>query len=298
MFCICLCLCFWCVFHGQVQPIDLIKTRIQVVGKAQNIGAVTITKNLIKNEGFMKLYAGLSASLMRQAIYGTARLGLHRMFSNYLKDRNNGHLTFWMSAGSSLTAGALAGIIGNPFDIAMVRMQADGLRPVEERRGYKNCFVALYRITREEGLMTLWRGCLPMIFRAMSMNFGMLASYDLSKQFFDEKLGKGLGANLMASAVSGFCCAFTSLPFDLMKTRLMNMSPDPVTKEMPYKNLWDCFVKIFKKEGVFAYWRGFWTYYLRCAPHAMIILLVNEAVIPGYERLFFGGRVKSNCRVC
>ena len=117
----------------------------------------------------MKLYAGLSASLMRQAIYGTARLGLHRMFSNYLKDRNNGHLTFWMSAGSSLTAGALAGIIGNPFDIAMVRMQADGLRPVEERRGYKNCFVALYRITREEGLMTLWRGCLPMIFRAIEI---------------------------------------------------------------------------------------------------------------------------------
>ena len=76
-----------------MQPIDLIKTRIQVVGKAQNIGAVTIAKNLIKNEGVMKLYAGLSASLMRQAIYGTARLGLHRVFSNYLKERNNGSLT-------------------------------------------------------------------------------------------------------------------------------------------------------------------------------------------------------------
>ena len=161
-----------------MQPVDLIKTRIQVVGKAQNIGAITIMKNLIKNEGVMKLYSGLSASLMRQAIYGTARLGLHRVFTNKLKERNNGHITFFASTVSSLTSGALAGMIGNPFDIALIRMQADGLRPESEKRGYKNCFHALYRITNDEGILTLWRGCLPMIFRAMAMNFGMLASYD------------------------------------------------------------------------------------------------------------------------
>ena len=272
-----------------MQPIDLIKTRIQVVGKAQNIGAVTIAKNLIKNEGVMKLYAGLSASLMRQAIYGTARLGLHRVFSNYLKERNNGSITFWMSTAASLTSGALAGIIGNPFDLSMVRMQADGLLPVDQRRGYSNCFTALYRITKEEGLMTLWRGSLPMILRAMSMNFGMLASYDLSRQFIVKHNGEGMTTNLLSSAVSGFCCAFTSLPFDLMKTRLMNMRPDPVTGEMPYKNLLDCFVKVLKNEGLFAFWRGFFTYYFRCAPHAMIILLVNEAINPAYDKLFLRG---------
>ena len=41
----------------------------------------------------------------------------------------------------------------------------------------------------------------------------------------------------------------------------------------------------------FLFWKGFWTYYLRCAPHAMIILLVNEAIIPAYEKACFGGRV-------
>ena len=29
--------------------------------------------------------------------------------------------------------------------------------PVNERRGYKNVFNALYRITTEEGVLTLWR---------------------------------------------------------------------------------------------------------------------------------------------
>ena len=146
------------------------------------MGAFTITKNLIRDEGIMKLYAGLSASLMRQAIYGTARLGLHRVFTNKLKERNGGSISFFASSLSSITSGALAGMIGNPFDIAMVRMQADGLLPKEQRRGYSNCFTALARITREEGLWTLWRGCLPMIFRAMSMNFGMMASYDQAQR--------------------------------------------------------------------------------------------------------------------
>ena len=138
--------------------------------------------------------------------------------------------------------------------------------------------------------MTLWRGSLPMILRAMSMNFGMLASYDMSKQFIDNQIGDGIASKLLASAVSGFCCAFTSLPFDLMKTRLMNMRPDPVTNEMPYKNLLDCFVKVLKNEGIFAFWRGFFTYYFRCAPHAMIILLVNEAINPAYSKFILHDR--------
>ena len=31
--------------------------------------------------------------------------------------------------------------------------------PVGERRGYKNALEAIYRISREEGIRTLWRVC-------------------------------------------------------------------------------------------------------------------------------------------
>ena len=257
-----------------------------MIGKSQKIGAFTITKNLIKNEGVMKLYSGLSASLMRQAIYGTARLGLHRVFTNKLKERNGGHITFWMSTLSSLTSGALAGMIGNPFDISMVRMQADGLRPVEQRRGYRNCFHALYRITKDEGLMTLWRGSVPMVFRAIAMNVGMMASYDQTKEVIAPYTGTGTLTSLIASAVSGFVCAFTTLPFDLIKCRLMNMRIDPVTGEMPYKNLFDCTVKIFRYEGITTFWRGYWTFYARSAPHAMISLLLKDLFNEWYNKAF------------
>jgi hypothetical protein len=86
------------------------------------------------------------------------------------------------AAGSAMAAGAIASVIGTPFDVALVRMQADGMRPAAERRGSKNVFDALGRIAREEGVARLWQGFEPTVFRAVAMNVGMMASFDQAKQ--------------------------------------------------------------------------------------------------------------------
>lgn len=137
---------------------------------------------MINKEGFTSIYSGLSASLMRQAVYGTARIGLHRTFSDYLVKINEGKsLSFVAKAGSGMLAGAIAVCIGTPFDVALVRMQADSMRSIELRRNYKNVFDALIRVTKEEGFAKLYSGLLPNILRGMSMNVGMMSCYDQVK---------------------------------------------------------------------------------------------------------------------
>ena len=84
-------------------------------------------------------------------------------------------------------------------------------------------FQALYSVASTEGVGTLWRGWLPLVYRGASMNLGMLASYDQAKLMLTELNGDNFSTQLAASAVSGFSCAFASLPFDLIKSRLMNM---------------------------------------------------------------------------
>ena len=168
----------------------------------------------------------------------------------------------------------------------MVRMQADGQAPIEQRRGYTNVFTALVRIVKEEGIMTLWRGSVPMVFRAIAMNTGMMASYDQSKELLAPYTGKGKTTSLIASAISGFVCAFTTLPFDLIKCRMMNMRVDPATGKLPYKNLVDCAIKILRVEGVTTFWRGYWTFYARSAPHAMISLLLKDVFNDWYNKAF------------
>lgn len=76
--------------------------------------------------------------------------------------------------------GALA---GNPPDLALVRMQADNQLPVAERRNYKNVVDAFVRISREEGVLGLWRGATPTIIRACVLNLAMLSTYDHAKEY-------------------------------------------------------------------------------------------------------------------
>jgi solute carrier family 25 oxoglutarate transporter 11 len=171
---------------------DLTKTRMQLLPKGT--GLVAVASQIVAREGFFGLYAGLSASIMRQAVYGTARLGLHREFSDRLKaSKGGGDLSGLESAGSAMAAGAFASVIGTPFDVALVRMQADGMKPAAERRGYTGVFNALARITREEGAARLWAGFEPTAARAIAMNVGMMASFDQAKQAIMKVRGRGEG---------------------------------------------------------------------------------------------------------
>ena len=272
-----------------IQPIDLIKVRLQVASTTMEgkVSGLSIAKSVIKNEGVKGLFSGMSAAVMRQAVYGTAKIGIHDSFSQSLKKMNGGRpIPFYQKTLCAMSAGAIAAVIGNPFDLALVRMEADGCAPVDQRRGYKNAIQAVYRIGKEEGVATLWRGSVPMVCRAIAMNVGMLASYDQIKEMIAPYTGTGVANHMWASAATSFICSFTALPFDMMKTKLMNMHRNPKTGLYPYKNLWDCGVKIVRQDGFFGLWRGYWTFYARTAPHAMITLLAKDAFTSLYNKAF------------
>eukprot|EP00622_Pseudochattonella_farcimen_P005626 FR741274.1.p1 GENE.FR741274.1~~FR741274.1.p1 ORF type:complete len:273 (+),score=41.45 FR741274.1:66-821(+) len=247
---------------------------------------------MVKKEGIMAIYNGLSASLMRQAIYGTARMGLHRTFSDMLVERNGGKpIGFAAKASAGLTGGAMAVMVGTPFDVALVRMQGDSMKPVAERRNYTHVFNALSRIAKEEGAKALYKGLAPNILRGMSMNVGMMSCSDQAKEMMLKVTGEdpkapGIKTRLGAAGAGGFFAAFLSLPFDMMESRLQDMKADTKTGKLPFKGLADCGLQILKKEGPLAFWTGFGAYYTRCAPHAMIIILLVDEVRGAYAKAF------------
>lgn len=274
-----------------IHPIDLAKVRLQLFATMNPAGTkipnpVSLLASMVKNEGISSVYAGISASLMRQAVYGTARIGLHRSFSDYLAKKNEGKpLSFMTKALSGSLSGAIAVCIGTPFDVALVRMQADSMRPVESRLNYKNVFDACARVCKEEGLVKLWTGLSPNVLRGMSMNVGMMSCYDQALEFAVKHVSHdpdpskpSMQSKIIGSSVAGFCAAFFSLPFDMIKSRLQS-------KGNEYKGVVDCARGILQKEGVAAFWTGFSAYYGRCAPHAMIILLTSDSIKQTYRKL-------------
>ena len=275
-----------------VHPIDLAKVRLQLFStlypsSTTKPGFAGILAQMIKNDGFFSVYSGLSAALARQAVYGTARIGLHRTFSTELQRRNDGKpLNFGTKVLAGMTSGSIAVCLGTPFDVSLVRMQGDSMKPMDKRRGYKNVFDALFRIAKEEGVKNMYSGLLPNILRGMSVNAGMLACYDQAEEvltkiidFKDDKEGPvSLTTRLCASLVAGFTASFCSLPFDLIKSRLQDGKA--------YSGVVDAATKIVAKEGVLSFWTGFTAYYMRTAPHAVIVLLTIQPMTHFYRIVF------------
>jgi len=239
---------------------------------------------MVKNEGFGAMYKGLSAGLLRQATYTTARLGIYNNLSTMAANANEGKaVPLWQKAACGLAAGGLGALIGTPADLTLLRMQADSTLPADQRRNYKGVGDAFVRIVREEGLGGLFTGATPTVVRAMALNMGMLATNDQAKEML-EGLGFEKGGNavvLGGASLAGFAASACSLPFDYVKTQLQKMKPDANGK-MPYSGAIDCALKTLAEGGPLKFYTGFPTYLVRIAPHATLTLVFLSA-LPKFE---------------
>lgn len=261
-----------------IQPMDYLKVQCQIQGegkKGAKPNPLHIAKQTIKEYGFKRLYAGLDSALLRQATYTTARMGIYRTLMDKAGSSHSEGVPLWLKCIFSLTAGGIGATIGNPCDLALVRMQADHTLPEAQRRNYTGVFNAISRIIKEEGVISLWKGCTPTVYRAMALNLGMLAPYDQTKELLTKYIGDFNGIRPTCSFIAAFIACVLSMPFDNVKTKYQRMAQLP-DGSWPYKSFFDCFGKTFKQEGFRGYYVGFGTYVFRAGPHALLTLLITD----------------------
>merc|ERR1712039_801295 len=246
-------------------------------GTANAAGPVTIASSMMKNEGFSAFYTGLSAGLTRQVIYTGARLGLFDKFTASCKEPGK-PLSFAANSVCALGAGGIAAVIGNPADLALIRMQADSMKPAAERAGYTNVFTTMSKIVAADGVGGLFAGCVPTASRAMALNFGMLAFNASGKDALKSMGVEGQAQVCGASAIAGFFASFFSLPFDFVKSIMQSQKPDPSTGQLKYSSSLNCAMTIMKESGPLRFYAGFPTFYVRIAPHAMITLIAQDFI--------------------
>lgn len=275
-------------------PIDLVKVRMQLYGQGSEASGGSAASKaplkappgmmrtgylVVKHEGTFGLYKGLSASLMRQASFIGTKFGAYDLLKSAVPKDADGGLSFWKMTLCGLGAGAIGAAVGNPADLAMVRMQADGRLPLELRRNYRHGGEALMRVVREEGVFALWRGCAPTVNRAMIVTASQMAVYDKSKAVILKESGAkdGLAVQTGASFIAGVVAALTSNPIDLAKSRLMTMKPDAEGR-MPYTGTMDCIVKTARSEGLGALYKGLIPTAARQVPLNMVRFISVEAM--------------------
>ncbi|KAH7524767.1 hypothetical protein FEM48_Zijuj06G0154200 [Ziziphus jujuba var. spinosa] len=243
------------------------------------VGPISVGVRIVQKEGVAALFSGVSATVLRQTLYSTTRMGLYDVLKQKWTDPESGNMPLTRKIAAGLIAGGVGAAVGNPADVAMVRMQADGRLPPAQRRNYKGVGDAISRMAKAEGVASLWRGSTLTVNRAMIVTASQLASYDQFKEMILEKglMKDGLGTHVTASFAAGFVAAVASNPVDVIKTRVMNMKVES-GEIPPYRGAVDCALKTVRSEGLMALYKGFIPTISRQGPFTVVLFVTLEQI--------------------
>lgn len=251
-------------------PLDLLKVHLQTQHK-QTKGFLQSGADVLKNEGLMGLYNGVSASILRQMSYTTVRFGIYEVATSKVLESRSEALPFLEKIAISCGSGFIGGFFGNPADMVNVRMQNDMKLPLVQRRNYSHAFNGLYRVAAEDGVRTLFAGVSMTATRGLLITLGQVAVYDQTKQMLIQTgyFTDDIPTHLTSSIIAGTVATMLTQPADVMKTRLMNAPPGT------YKNLLDC-VKDVGSVGPQGFYKGFIPAWMRLGPQTILTWLFLE----------------------
>ncbi|XP_031428485.1 kidney mitochondrial carrier protein 1 isoform X1 [Clupea harengus] len=255
-------------------PIDLTKTRLQVQGPSHCMevryrGMFHALRRIGQEEGIRALYSGISPALLRQASYGTIKIGTYNTLKKLFVSRPEDE-TIVINVFCGVVSGVLSSSLANPTDVLKIRMQAQGaLMQGSMMANFMNIY-------QTEGTRGLWRGVIPTAQRAAIVVGVELPVYDITKKHL---IGSGvMDDSILTHFISSFTCglagALASNPVDVVRTRMMNqrvLSGNPL-----YKGTLDGVRQTWRGEGFFALYKGFWPNWLRLGPWNIIFFITYE----------------------
>ncbi|KAI5305773.1 Cytochrome c oxidase subunit 6B [Ascosphaera pollenicola] len=252
--------------------------RLQTRGPGDPTGMLRTTVHIVKNHGVLALYSGLSASLLRQLTYSTTRFAVYEDLKDRLKspDPDAPPPSPLALIGIASISGLAGGVVGNPADVINVRMQRDAGLPVSQRRNYKHAFDGFWRMCREEGAKSLFRGVYPNSARAVLMTSSQLASYDGFKQLLELRLGlpDNLSTHFLSSLAAGFVATTVCSPADVIKTRVMSAHPGEAGGHG--SGIISVVRHLFAQDGIRWMFRGWVPSFVRLGPHTIAMFLFLE----------------------
>nr|XP_014336817.1 PREDICTED: mitochondrial dicarboxylate carrier isoform X1 [Bos mutus] len=154
-------------------PLDLLKVHLQTQQEVK-LRMTGMALQVVRSDGVLALYNGLSASLCRQMTYSLTRFAIYETVRDQVTKGSEGPLPFYKKVLLGSISGCIGGFVGTPADMVNVRMQNDMKLPQNQRRNYAHALDGLYRVAREEGLKKLFSGATMASSRGMLVTVGQL----------------------------------------------------------------------------------------------------------------------------
>ncbi|KAJ1675441.1 mitochondrial aspartate-glutamate transporter agc1 [Spiromyces aspiralis] len=267
-----------------VYPIDLVKTRMQnqrsaVVGEIMYKNSFDCFKKVLRNEGAMGLYRGLGPQLVGVAPEKAIKLTVNDLMRGLTTDKATGQISLWAEIASGGTAGGCQVIFTNPLEIVKIRLQTQGemLRAPAEGGATPIARRGAVAIVKELGLLGLYKGAGACLLRDIPFSAIYFPCYaHVKKDIFHEDTRKlGIIDLLLSGAIAGMPAAYLTTPADVIKTRLQ---VEARSGETVYNGIVDAARKIYREEGLAAFFKGGLPRIFRSSPQFGATLMCYEVL--------------------
>lgn len=232
--------------------------------------------NTAKTQGTGALYTGCPAFVVGNTVKASVRFLGFDSIKKMLADKD-GKLSGPRGVIAGLGAGLLESVVAvTPFE-AIKTALIDDKQAAKPK--YQSGMLSSVKCVKDLGLKGLYAGVLPVSLRQASNQAVRLGCYNKIKSSIqaasntppEQPLSSAL--TFVVGAFSGIVTVYTTMPIDTVKTRMQALGASD-----KYSSTVNCFVTIFKEEGLKTFWKG-------ATPRLGRLILSGGIVFTIYEKV-------------
>ncbi|KAJ8764043.1 hypothetical protein K2173_004934 [Erythroxylum novogranatense] len=312
-------------------PLQTVNTRQQterdLKKEKRKLGTIEQMCQVVKHEGWERLYGGLMPSLAGTA----ASQGVYYYFYQIFRDKSEAIALERMKKGmgdgtvgmfSSLVVAAMAGCVNvlltNPIWVVVTRMQthtkiskkscpsqALSIVPVEavvesiEPPPYGTSHV-IQEVYDEAGIRGFWKGVLPTLIMVSNPSIQFMLYETMMKKLKKHRaLHKSRNTGVTAleifllGAMAKLGATVLTYPLLVVKARLQAKQHTTGDKRHNYKGTLDAILKMIHYEGFRGFYKGMRTKIVQSVLAAAVLFMVKEELVRGTRMLLSKGGISS-----
>lgn len=260
-----------------VAPLERTKILLQVQGmkslgkdksEFKYKGVMGTMRTVVQEEGFLALYAGNGANVLRVIPVYALKFSFNEQFKDMVRTPGQ-DLNFSQLIMAGTMAGLFQTCVTYPLETVRTRLTLGAGLGAK----YNGIVDVLRQTVRQEGFRGLYKGIGP-TFLSGSPYVGLqMTFYEIFKRNF-QRLAPDAGPGLkqleiiVAGATAGIIAQTITYPGDTIRRRMQMNGMGGEAKV--YSNSWDCAVKLCRAEGVMGLFNGLRANLIRAIPGAAI----------------------------
>ncbi|KAF9242885.1 mitochondrial carrier domain-containing protein [Melanogaster broomeanus] len=238
-------------------------------------GFLDAVRHVVRAEGIRGLWKGAGTSLFIGVPSSTVYMLMYdHLLRNVVPPLIPSPTLVPLVAG--VTARTCLTSLLSPLELVRTNLQSTPMSP-DQPHTLPSVLRSIRTLVREQGILFLWRGLGPTLWRDVPFSGIYWAGYESWKRYFESRGKTGVYVAFASGAISGMTASVATSPFDVLKTRrqallMAGTIPSRTTATIPL-----CW-RIVQTEGISALYAGILPRTAKIAPACGIMIACFEGV--------------------